>query len=564
MPRRLTARACVARFACLASLAASLAACTSGERPDSAGEDGGTLVIAASSEPSTLFPPRVNGVLSSAIVSTMYERLADIGPTLETTGDAGFSPRLARSWQWAADSLSIAFTLDGTARWHDGAPLRAEDVRYTWRAYADDSVAATLRNLIGNIDSVSVRDSLTPVFWFKRRTPQQFFDATYHMHVLPSHLLDTIPFARVSESAIARTPIGTGRFRFARWDAGQRVEVVADTANPRGRAHLDRVVWNISSDQGVATVKLFAGEADLLEGIRSDNLPQLARTPSLRVVANRALSYFFMGFNFHDAANRTQPHPIFSDVRVRRALTYAVDRPRLVQNVFDSLAVVSIAPAPRALIADTTPIPSFPFDVAHARALLDSAGWRDTNGDGIRERNGRPFAFELIVPAPAAALVRYATLLQQQFRDVGADVTTLTLEGPAYGARTDARKFDAYLGAWAPVPGLLGMRQTWASRGTSNEAGYQSAEFDAYLDSALTTFDRAQSRRLWGRAFATIVNDAPGIWLYEGRAPLAVHRRFIVPSLRADEWWAGLADWRVDPAQRIDRDNIGVGTGAKR
>jgi peptide/nickel transport system substrate-binding protein len=382
--------------------------------------------------------------------------------------------------------------------------------------------------------------------------------------VLPSHRLDSIPFTRVSESAIARHPVGTGRFRFAQWDAGQRIEVVADTANPRGRAHLDRVVWNIASDQGVATVKLFAGEADLLEGVRSDNLAQLARTPTLRVVANRGLSYFFMGFNLHDAARRTQPHPIFSDGRVRRALTYAVDRPRLAQNVFDSLALVAIAPAPRALIADTTAIPSFGFDAAHARALLDSAGWRDTNGDGIRERDGRALAFELIAPAPAMALVRYATLLQQQFRDVGANVTTLTLEGPAFGARTDARRFDAFLSGWAPSPGLLGLRQTWASRGNSNEVGYASAQFDAYLDSALTAFDRADSRRLWGRAFATIVNDAPGIWLYEGRAPLAVHRRFIVPPLRADGWWSELADWRVDPAQRIARDRIGVGTGVQR
>lgn len=561
MPRRLNA------FAAVASLAASLAACTSPDRATTAGEDGGTLVVIVAGEPTSLFPPRVESTIEAAVVSTLYERLAEIGQDLNTLGDGGFTPRLARSWQWAADSLSIAFALDTTVRWHDGAPLRADDVRYTWRAYASDSVGASNRNLVGNIDSVTVRDAHTAVFWFKRRTPQQFYDATYHMQVLPSHLLDTIPFARVAEAPIARVPVGTGRFRFARWEPGQRIEVIADTANARGRAHVDRVVFSLVNDFGAATVKLFAGEGDVLENIRTDNLPQLARTPGLRLVAAPALAYTFMGFNMNDPRALAQPHPIFGDVRVRRALTYAVDRPTLVRNVFDSLALVAMAPAPRALIADTTTIPAFAFDLAHARALLDSAGWRDTNGDGVRERDGRTLAFELLTPAPSTSRVRYATLLQEQFRNIGAKVTIATFEGGEFYQRTGDHRFDAFLGNWAPSPGLVGMRQTWTSRGTGNEVGYASAQFDTDVDSALTSFDRSRSARFWSQAFSTIVNDAPAIWLYEQRTPIAVHRRFIVPPLRADGWYNNLADWRVDPAQRIDRDRIGLGApnaGAQR
>jgi peptide/nickel transport system substrate-binding protein len=123
------------------------------------------------------------------------------------------------------------------------------------------------------------------------------------------------------------------------------------------------------------------------------------------------------------------------------------------------------------------------------------------------------------------------------------------------GGRLD---FDAMIGGWAAFPGLVGIRQTWMSSGESNELRYRNRTFDALVDSALSSFDREASRRLWGRAFQQVVNDAPAIWLYEQRAPVALHKRFVVPPLRADGWWHGLADWSVDPAQRIDRDRIGL------
>lgn len=535
------------------------AACGGADRAGGTdGATGGTLVVVVPAEPATLFPPQVIGTQGAAVVGALFDRLADIGPALETYGDAGFQPRLAQSWSWAPDSLSIAFTLDSAARWHDGVPVRAADVVYTFRAYTDDSIGADAKSLLGNIDSVTARDARTAVFWFKRRLPQQFYDATYPMHILPSHLLDTIPMARVGRSPFARAPIGTGRFRFVRWEAGQRIEVVADTANARGRAMLDRVIWSIAPDFGAATVKLFAGEADFLETVRPENLPQLAQAPSLRLVMNPALAYNFVALNQRDPADTTQPHPVFGDSLVRRALAMGIDRERLVRNVLDSLGAVALGPAPRALIPDTTAIRQLPFDPAAARALLDSAGWRDTDNDGIRDRNGRPLAFDISVPNSSPTRQRFAVLMQEQYRAIGVKASPVLLDINALIERNANLRFDSYLGGWATNPGLVGMRQTWMSTGQSNEVRYRSRAFDAYVDSALSSFDAAASRRLWARAFQQAVNDVPAIWLYEQRAPVVLHRRFIVPPLRADGWWADLADWRVDPAQQIDRDRIGL------
>ena len=562
MPVRLSLRVWfvgLVRVLPLAAVAVTVTAC-GGEAPrhEGSAEHGGTLVVVVPAEPSTLFPPQVIGTQGAAVVSALFDKLADIGPALETTGDAGFQPRLATSWTWARDSLASAFQLDSLAHWHDGRPVRAADVAYTFRVYTNDSVGAVIRSLLSNIDSVTVRDERTVAYWFNRRAPQQFYDATYHMYILPSHLLDSIPMAAVGRAAFARNPVGTGRFRFSRWESGQRIEVVADTTNARGRASLDRVIWSMAPDLGAATVKLLAGEADFLETISLENVAQVAQSPSLRMVLNPALNYSFVAFNQRDPADSTKPHPVLGDVLVRRALTMAVDRVALVRNVLDSLGRVSLGPAPRALMPDTTGFTPLPYSVAAAKALLDSAGWRDSNNDGVRDKQGRDLAFEIFVPISSPTRQRFAVLLQEQYRAVGVKASPVLLDINALQERIPEQRFDSYLGGIAANPGLVGMRQSWMSNGASNEVHYQSPAFDAFADSALAAFDAPQARRLWGRAFQQAINDAPALWLYEPKTPVVLHRRFLVPTLRADGWYSDLADWRVDPAQRLDRDRMGL------
>lgn len=523
---------------------------------------GGTLVIVQPVEPQTLFPPRAEGTEEIEVINAVFDRLAEIGPNLDAVGDSGFVPRLASKWTWASDSMSLAFTLDPKSKWHDGAPVRAEDVRYSFHVYTSDAVGSANKSLLGNIDSVSTPDSLTAVFWFKRRTPQQFLDATYNLFVLPSHILSKLPDSSLANSPFARTPVGTGRFRFARWDAGAALEITADTANVRGRAKLDRVIWTFVSDNGAAAVKLFAGEADLFTKIRSENIEQMASAPQLRLETNLPLVYGFLGFNLQSRRaprGSNSPHPVLGDVRVRRAFAMAMDRAKMVRSALDTLGMVSLAPAPRALIPDTAALKQIPFDVAGAKALLDSAGWKDTNSDGVRDMNGKKLGFEILIPSSSVTRKNMGVLVQAALKEIGAEVTLQVVERANIGARIEAFDFDAYMGGYQANPGLQGLRQTWVSTGEYNVQGYRSATFDAEVDSALTGFDLRKSKTHFTRAFQTAIDEVPSVWLYEERQPIAVHRRFRIAPLRADGWSAYLADWSVDPSMRIDRDKVGLG-----
>src|SRR5262249_22494700 len=154
------------------------------------------------------------------------------------------------------------------------------DVRFTFDIATDSAVGSQLQAVLRpNIDSVSTPDSLTAVFWFHKRYPQQFFDATYHLLIEPEHLLRSEPRNKLEASAFARAPVGSGRFRFARWQAGTSIEVVADTANYRGRPKLDRVIWSISPDPSTSFTRAFAGEVDYAEPLLNPALlPEVAKS----------------------------------------------------------------------------------------------------------------------------------------------------------------------------------------------------------------------------------------------------------------------------------------------
>jgi peptide/nickel transport system substrate-binding protein len=291
---------------------------------------GGTIVIAVGGDPDGLFPPVHTTTTGKAVTEQIYDHLADLGSDLNTVGDAGFSPRLAKSWRWSPDSLSIAFTLDPQARWHDGAPVRASDVAFTYALYKDSATASPTAPLIANIDSVTAPDSLTAVFWFARRSPIEFYEATIPMVILPEHALKGVKGQALRNSDLARKPMGSGRFRFVQWTPGSSIEVVADTGNYHGRPRIDRLIWSIAPDPKTVFTRLIGGEADVLEQVPVGDLPQLAAHPELKTVLLPGLDYNFVTFNLRDPKNQARPHPLFGDRELRRALTMAVDRRRVV------------------------------------------------------------------------------------------------------------------------------------------------------------------------------------------------------------------------------------------
>lgn len=489
----------------------------------------------------------------------VYDRLAEIGDSLNTVGDQGFKPRLAKSWTWSPDSLSIAFHLDSAAKWHDGTPFTAADVRFTWRLYADSATGSPFASAIAGIDSVTTPDGRTAVFWFGERSPMQFYEAVNAMSILPEHLLKDAKGPGLRTAAISRAPVGTGRFRFVEWTPGQSIELESDTANYRTRANLDRVILTIAPDFNTALTRVLGGEADMIEQIPASSLADLAKDTSLRFVFVPGLDYNFLQFNLKDPRRKGASHPLFGNRELRRALTAALDRPRIVQNAYDSLANVALGPTVRAYPTTDTTLRQIAYSPEAAKRTLDSLGWKDTDGDGTRERNGKRLEFNLGVPGPSKSRGRMALLIQEQLKQLGVKVNIDPLEFAAFIDRETRRDFDAVLGGWHVEPSPGGIRQTWGTAGSraksgSNYGSYENPIFDSHVDSALASGSLAERRAHFTKAYQAIIDDAPAIWLAEPRIIVAVHKRLNTGGMKADSWWANVADWSIPPDRRIARD----------
>lgn len=529
-------------FSIMLSAILFLSACSSDKHV------GGTIVLASAADADVLFPPLTLSVQGKEVVDQVFDNLADIGPSLNTVGDAGFTPRLADRWRWSPDSLSVAFHINPRARWHDGVPVGAADVRYTFQLVKDTSLASPLASNLDNVDSVSVPDSLTAVVWFHRRAPDAFFKAASPVVILPSHLLRQTASTALHESTFARAPVGSGRFRFAAWNRGSRIVLNADSANYRGRPVADQVIWLVSPDYQAASLRFLGGTADFLDVVKPELIAQVKAKGADIVVSPGSLDYGYVAFNLRNATN-TGPHPIFGDRETRRALVMAVDRSAIVRNVFDTLGLVAHGPATRIMPTSDTTI-GIPYDPEQAARTLDSLGWKG-GGDGMRARGKAPLAFALMVPASSPIRMKIAVLLQEQWRKAGANVRVEALELNTFGGRMDERKFESLLNAWHIDPTPSSVREEWASseikKGGYNATSYRNPAFDAVIDSAVNEMNPPRSVALYRRAYRVLTDDAPAMWIYELRNVQGASKRIHPVGIRPDAWWAGLAEWTVNP-----------------
>lgn len=546
----------------LASLA--VAACKGTENAGTAtgpADIGGTIVIATSADARTMLPLLVADITSRQVTDLVFDRLAEIGQNLNAVGDKGFTPQLAERWEWSPDSLSIAFFINPRARWHDGRPVRATDVRYSFSLAKDPGLGSPVAPLIINIDSVTVRDSITAIAWFKRHLPEQFYDFVYQVLVVPEHILGNTPANKLADAEVARRAVGSGRFRLGKWEAGTRIELLADTLNYRGRPKLDRVVFSISPDFTAAVTRFMAGDADVFELLRPEHLAKLSGDTARRPLPYPSLGYAYLAMNLVDPKSPSRPHPVFGERAVRRALTMAIDRRAMLKNVFETIGRNLYGPFPSSIAVADTSLPQLPYDTVKARALLDSAGWV-AGPDGIRVKNGQRLEFGISTPSSSAIRRQYAVLIQEAFRRIGASAKIEEADFAAFVEKQDKRAFDAEMAQFNTDPSVSGFKQSWSTSGIkaggSNYGSYSNPSVDALLDSSVTSFDPARTRAYARRAFETIIEDAPGIWLYESSTIAGIHRRIRPGALRADGWWAGMGTWSIPANQRSARDKIGL------
>lgn len=504
----------------------------------------GTVVIVVGQYPSSPVPTTMEGAqsitINTEVADQLFLRLANLGPDRRTADERSFEPALARRWE-RLDSLTLALELDPRARWHDGKPVLAEDVVYTFARARDPSVSPKLANLLRYVADVSAEGERRVVFRFSRAYPEQLYDIVFHTSPLPSHLLGP-PAAPIPRAFIDR-PVGSGPYRVTRAVPGQFLELSAAPDFLLGKPTITRVLFRVASDPDARLNLLLSDAADVTENLPIGSLQRVEAAPHLRAVTLPSASMGYLLFNQRDRTDRSRPHPILGDPVVRRAIGLALDRAAIVRAAFGRFAEVPYGPVSQLLWirADSPRAPR--AEPRQASRLLASRGWRDSDGDGVLDRDGIPLSLTLNYPLTSEVRRQIALLVQEQLRAVGIRIELARLEGAVWSERRSRGDFDMDFSAAVQDPTPSGLTQSWSCSGGTNVAGYCNPAVDSLLDRAIR--DPSGGGALWQAALRRIEEDAPAVFMYAPLSIYPVSRRLHNVRLRPESPWLQLWSWRA-------------------
>jgi peptide/nickel transport system substrate-binding protein len=284
--------------------------------------------------------------------------------------------------------------------------------------------------------------------------------------------------------------------------------------------------------------QLLAGGFDFYDGLTPLDAERVARTPGLRLLEYDARQFDYLAWNLR--------RPPFDDARVRRALTLAIDRQALVDALFRGRARVAVGPIPVAFWARDRTLEPWPYDPERARALLAECGFADRDGDGVVERGGRPFRFELSTNSGNRTRADALVLVQEQLARVGVVAEPRTYEIHALTERNRAGDFDATISGWA-VDTTLDLRPYFHSREARadgwNFTGFASSELDALLDETRRV-ELDATRPLFARVQRILHEEQPYTFLWEPRRLAAVREGIEGVEPTPLSALGGLPGWR--------------------
>ncbi|HUF77565.1 MAG TPA: ABC transporter substrate-binding protein [Thermoanaerobaculia bacterium] len=516
----------------------------SGEGAAAGPRRGGTIVVGTITDIETF-----NELLDTSsrafhdVGYQMFLHLLDEQPDF-TEHPPSFAPELATSWEWSDDHLALTFHLREDAVWSDGVPVTAEDVRFTWEAQTSPEVAWDGAYTKESIEDVEVVAPHTVVFRFSRVSPTQLLDALEGV-VLPKHAWGKLPFSEWRRNAdfFRENLVVAGPYRLERWTPQQEIVLVRNERyfDPE-QPYLDRVIFRIIPEKSNQVTQLLTGDLHLVEQIPRTALPRVRASERVRVEAFWHRSYAFILWNLED--------PRFSEAEVRRALTLAIDRQQMVDTLWGDLGRVATSAIVHHVWAHDDSIEPMPYDPARARELLAAAGWRDRDGDGVIEKDGVPFAFDLVANQGNQERIDAVVMAQEQLRRVGIDARPRMLEFNAMAQSLTEGSFEAMIFAWA-MPTTLDLRYAFHSSeigAGSNFSRYSSPEVDRLIEEMERLPEIAQAEPILLQLQQLLHRDQPMTLLWESQRVNGVSRRLhgLDANVLSTVWF--LRRWWLEPA----------------
>jgi len=504
---------------------------------------GGTVVIAGAPAFGTFNPAAATDELSMEI-----QRHALLMTLLRPDEKLRERPYLAESWDINQDSTAVVFHLRKDVRWHDGEPTTAADVAFTFQLLKDPEVGFSNAQWFEGWEGPELLDDYTIRFAVRPRAG--LMSGWTRLPIMPRHILSGTEADRLATHPFGTHPVGNGPFRFAEGPSGGWV-LEANPDFPEdlgGRPYLDRGVYRPIPDPATELAELKTGGVQFVRFISPSQIARARADESISVLEYPSRAYGLIAWN--------GKRPMFQDAVMRRALTMGIDRQALIDAVRNGLGEVAngpIGPWNPAYDPDLAPLP---FSPDSAATTLDRLGWTDPDGDGWRERGGKPLRFTLMT-SQRDTYRDIATIVQAQLAKIGVRVDQRTVEGSVLidAIMSPERRFDAFVLEWEPDL-EVDDRQLFSCQDVGEMyqfSSYCNEELEPILQAIPNARSHEEGERLLRRYAAIVNRDQPFTFLYFARDADAKRNELhgVEPDIRGD--LIGLRTWWLDPDSRAAR-----------
>jgi peptide/nickel transport system substrate-binding protein len=456
-------------------------------------------------------------------------------------------PRVAESWEISPDRTSVTFRLRPGVRWHDGRPVTADDVVFSVNKVLEPAVENRVwAPLLKSLVSVEALDASTVRARYEQATPD-FLEA-WRLPLIPRHVAGDDE--DLLTGAFSRHPVGCGPFRFVSYQPGSEIVLEANDDYWDGAPAVDRLVLKIYADQRTAYQALLTGELDIVTVTSAlwEEARASAQAERFESFAYAMLSVWLVMWN-QDGSN-----PFFDDPRVRRAMVHALDREPFIDSVVRGLARPGATTYHPDTIWASPDVEPPAHDPELAARLLGEAGWRDEDGDGVLERNGKPFRFSLMIPVSTQQLTDHiAVWLQQSWAEIGVLAEIDKLEWQALRERRNAHRFQAasFSLTFTASPDHFDLYHSSAREGGYNFQGLSDPEVDRLVEAGRASFDPDERLAIYHRLQRRLIELEPLTCLFYFSSPVLHDRRLQGVVASPLDYWrttSGPRVWRWSEA----------------
>lgn len=476
---------------------------------------GDALIVGSIGEPSILIPMLAGDSASHDVAGLIFNGLVKYDTDLSVIGD------LSESWDISSDGLVITFHLKKGVKWADGVEFTAEDVMFGYQTIINEKTPTAYSEDYKQVKKAEVLDRYT----FKVTYAKPFAPALTSwgsLVILPKHLLEGKDITKLD---FGRNPVGMGPYKLDKWTSGQDLILHSNKTYFEDRPYIDRYIYKIIPDPATMFLELQAGGVDMM-GLTPIQYSKQTDTDffgkNFQKFRYPVFSYTYLGFNLK--------HPWFKDKRVRQAIAHAIDKSEIIDVVLFGLGSSATGP----YVPNTWPynpnVKKYEYDTDKATQLLKEAGWEDTDGNGIVDKDGKQFEFTIRTNMGNRLRMNTATIIQWRLEKIGIKVNIEAIEWSAFiNEFIDKRRFEAVLLGWS-----IGIDpdqyDIWHSTKTKekefNFVTYNNPQIDELLEKGRRTFNINERKQVYYRIHEILAEELPYIFLYVPDATPIIHSRF--------------------------------------